>query len=79
MRVEVKETIARIMADERWHMQWVRDALTGMEDRFGKEHVAETLARYKQADREVYAQTLAEHEARLGFLLARREERDDRF
>ncbi len=68
-RVEVRETIERIMQDERWHVQWVRDALAGMEDKFGKDSVTETLRRYKAADREVYAQTLAEHEARLGFLL----------
>jgi len=41
----------------------------GQEDRFGKDTIAETLRRYKEADREVYAQTLAEHEERLGFLL----------
>ena len=69
VRPEVTETIDRIMQDERWHVQWVRDALTGMEDRFGKDTVAETLRRYREADREVYAQTLAEHEERLGFLL----------
>jgi len=77
VRLEVKDTIDRIMDDERWHVQWVRDALTGMEDRFGKDHIAETLRRYKQADREVYANTLAEHEARLGFLLGPRPEEDD--
>jgi bacterioferritin (cytochrome b1) len=69
LRVEVKDTIGRIMEDERWHVQWVRDALTGMEDRFGKDHIADTLRRYKEADREVYAHTLAEHEARLGFMM----------
>ncbi len=69
VRVEVRETIERIMEDERWHVQWVRDALTGMEGRFGKDTIADTLRRYKEADREVYAHTLAEHEARLGFLL----------
>ena len=69
LRPEVKETIDLIMQDERWHVQWVRDALTGMEDKYGKETIAETLRRYKEADREVYARTLAEHEERLGFLL----------
>jgi hypothetical protein len=57
------------MADERWHVQWVRDALTGMEERYGRDTIAETLRRFKEADREVYAKTLAEHEERLGFLL----------
>jgi bacterioferritin (cytochrome b1) len=74
VRLEVKETIDRIMQDERWHVQWVRDALTGMEDRYGKDTIAETLRRFKEADREVYAKTLAEHEERLGFLLQSREE-----
>ena len=74
---EVKETIDRIMLDERWHVQWVRDALEGMEDKFGKETIAETLRRYKEADREVYARTLEEHEARLGFLLQSRPHRSD--
>jgi bacterioferritin (cytochrome b1) len=69
LRVEVKDTIGRIMEDERWHVQWVRDALTGMEDRFGEDHIADTLRRYKEADREVYAHTLVEHEARLGFMM----------
>jgi bacterioferritin (cytochrome b1) len=69
VRPEVKDTIDRIMADERWHVQWVRDALTGMEERYGKDTIAETLRRFKEADREVYAKTLAEHEERLGFLL----------
>jgi bacterioferritin (cytochrome b1) len=69
LRPEVKATIERIMADERWHVQWVRDALAGMEDRYGKGTIAETLQRFKEADREVYAKTLAEHEERLGFLL----------
>jgi bacterioferritin (cytochrome b1) len=77
VRTEVKETIERIMVDERWHVEWVREALTGMEDRFGKDHVADTLRRCRQADREVYAQTLAEHEARLGFLLDARPEAPD--
>ena len=69
VRVEVKETIRLIMEDERWHVKWVGDALTGMEEQFGKDHIADTLRRYKQADLEVYAHTLAEHEARVGFLL----------
>jgi bacterioferritin (cytochrome b1) len=69
LRFEVKDTIGRIMEDERWHVQWVRDALTGMEDRFGEDHIADTLRRYKEADGEVYAHTLVEHEARLGFMM----------
>ena len=71
---EVAATIERIMQDERWHVQWVRDALAGLEDRFGKDHVEATLKRYRQADQEVYAQALSEYGQRLGFLLAARTE-----
>ncbi|MGQ0743843.1 MAG: hypothetical protein ACT4OS_05830 [Acidimicrobiales bacterium] len=71
IRPEVATTIATIMADERWHVRWVRDALERMEERYGASTVAETLHRYKEADREVYAHTLAEHEARLAFLFER--------
>jgi len=67
---EIHGTIDRIMEDERWHVQWVRDALAGMEERFGKEHIEATVARNRAADREVYAKTLAEYEARLSFLSA---------
>ncbi len=66
---EIATTIDRIMEDERWHVQWVRDALAGLEGRFGKDHVDATLRRFRQADREVYADTLAEYEQRLGFLV----------
>jgi hypothetical protein len=78
---EIASTIDRIMQDEKWHVQWVREALGGLEERYGEEHVAETLKRYRDADREVYAQTVAEFEARLGFLTERelsRTELEDR-
>lgn len=58
---EIQATIRRIMADEGWHLYWVRKALDGMEERLGAGEVEATLERFRQADREVYAQTLAEH------------------
>lgn len=67
---EIAGTINRIMQDERWHVQWVRDALADLEGRFGKDHVEGTLRRYRQADQEVYAQALSEYDERLGFLFA---------
>ncbi len=67
---EIRTTIARIMEDERWHLQWVREALAGLEPKYGKEEIETTLARNRAADREVYAQTLAEFEDRLSFLSA---------
>lgn len=71
---EVAATIERIMEDERWHVQWVRDALAGLEERFGKEHVEATLRRYRAADQEVYAGALREYESRLAFLSEPRRE-----
>ncbi|MGH9152810.1 MAG: ferritin-like domain-containing protein [Acidimicrobiales bacterium] len=71
---EVAGTIGRIMEDERWHVQWVRDALAVLEDRFGREHVEATLRRYRAADREVYAEALKEYEQRFAFLSAPRRE-----
>ena len=65
---EVRQTIDRIMRDERWHVKYVREALAAMADRYGPELIEETLARYTAADEEVYAKTLAEYGERIAFL-----------
>lgn len=67
-RPEVRQTIQRIMLDERWHVKYVKDALTAMAGRYGRELIEETLARYTAADEEVYAKTLAEYGERIAFL-----------
>ena len=54
-----------IMEDEKWHIQWIQKALQDLEPEYGKEHVASTLKRYGDADKEIYAKTLAEHEHRI--------------
>jgi hypothetical protein len=64
----VRQTITRIMGDERWHVKYVRDALAVMADRYGSGLIEETLARYTAADEEVYAKTLAEYGERITFL-----------
>jgi hypothetical protein len=64
----VRQTIEKIMVDERWHIRYVRDALTGMGERYGAAEVSRTLARFAAADREVYARTLAEYGDRVAFL-----------
>ena len=65
----VRDTLERIMVDERWHLQYVRTALTSLEARFGKAHIDETVARFTAADREVYERTLAEYGDRVAFLV----------
>jgi hypothetical protein len=64
----VKQTIESIMQDEKWHIQWIRDALTGMEGEFGADHIRDTLRRFTLADREVYRKTTDEHRERIGAL-----------
>jgi bacterioferritin (cytochrome b1) len=64
----VESTLRRILEDERWHISWVRRALADLEPEYGADHVAATVQRMVEADREVYAATLREHEERLAFL-----------
>lgn len=65
----VAQTIDRIMDDEKWHIHWVGEALKGMEESFGKDHIDETLRRYRLADQQVYEKTLKEHGERLQDIL----------
>ena len=66
---EVQETLTKIMEDEKWHLQWVGDALRVMEPEYGKETVQATLKRFTQADQQVYQQTMDEHAERVQHLL----------
>ena len=64
----VKQTLSRIMDDERWHIQWVREALTRMAFDYGADNIKATLKRFSDADREVYRKTTLEHSERIGQL-----------
>jgi len=64
----VRKTIDTIMDDERWHISWIRDALTRMEDEYGADNIRDTLRRFTLADRDVYQRTTREHRERLGEL-----------
>ncbi len=68
----VRETLDKITADERWHIEWVRKALGTMEADYGKELIEKTLKRFWQADRQVYSKTMKEHEERVQYLLNKR-------
>jgi len=63
--VPVQDTIKKIMRDERWHVRYVRDALTAMAPRYGADEIAATLARFTAADDEIYAKTRAEYDERI--------------
>jgi 1,2-phenylacetyl-CoA epoxidase catalytic subunit len=64
----VRSTIETIMKDEKWHIQWIRDALKHMEDEYGADNIRDTLKRFTLADREVYQKTAQEHRERIGDL-----------
>jgi len=65
----IRDTLSRIMTDEKWHIQWIHDALKLMEPDYGRELIDETLKRFWEADQEVYRKTIQEHEERLGYLV----------
>lgn len=64
----VREPLDAISEDERWHIAWIREALERLEPEYGKDHIEATLRRYREADREVYAKTMQEHEERVNAL-----------
>lgn len=66
---EIKKTIDLIVEDEKWHIEWVTKALQSLESEYGKEHIDKTLKKFYEADKEVYKNTVAEHEARIKGIL----------
>jgi hypothetical protein len=69
----VKETLERIMVDEKWHIEWVRAALKRMEPEYGPDVIEATVRRFWEADQAVYQKTMGEHEARVHALMQRAE------
>jgi bacterioferritin (cytochrome b1) len=65
----VAKTLARIMGDERWHIEWVSKALTSLELQFGKGNITKTLRRYTDADQIVYKNMLQEERERFANLV----------
>ena len=61
----IRETLSKIMADEKWHLKWVSEALEDMESQYGREKITETIKRYRQADQEVFEGMMKEHGHRL--------------
>lgn len=68
----IKDTLNLIMEDEKWHIQWVGDALKKLEPKFGKENIEETLKRFRAADQEVYQKVLEEQKDRIHDVLKRK-------
>jgi hypothetical protein len=64
----IRETLARIMEDERWHISWVRAALSALAPEYGKDRIDATLKRFREADQAVYQKTIEEQRERVGVL-----------
>lgn len=65
----LSSTFDLIMKDEKWHIEWISAALKSLETKFGKEHIATTLARYRKADKQIYGKIIVEHEQRIQHIL----------
>ncbi len=69
IRPETAGALGKIMEDEKWHIQWIRDALKSMEGEYGKDLIDATLKRFHEADHAVYRATSQEHEERIKYLI----------
>ncbi len=65
----VRDTLATIMRDEQWHLEWIREALKNMQAEYGADEIQATLKRFTAADREVYTKTIGEHAERVDDLM----------
>ena len=68
---EIRETLERIVTDERRHLLWVRQALREMEHDYGAHAVKQARERFEAADEVVYRQLVCEHGDRMKDLFAR--------
>lgn len=66
----IKETLKKIMEDEKWHLSWVDQALKEMESQYGQENIATTIKKYRHADQIVFEETMREHEDRIQAIIS---------
>lgn len=65
----IKDTIARIVEDEKWHVRWINQALKNMSEKFGSDKVNKKILHYKNADAEIYKDFINENQQRLEYVL----------
>jgi bacterioferritin (cytochrome b1) len=61
----IKETLKKIMEDEKWHIHWVDKALESLSAEYGADHIKKTLEHYRAADQSVYEKSVKEHRERI--------------
>jgi len=67
----IKETLVKIIEEEKWHLEWIGQALVELEPKFGQARIQQALDRFTAADVAVYAATAKEHEERVEALSLR--------
>lgn len=65
----IKNTISQIVEDEKWHVQWISEALKAMQTKYGLDKVQQKIRYYQQADKKVYSKAVAEHQDRIQHIL----------
>jgi bacterioferritin (cytochrome b1) len=70
-RSPVVRVLKRIMRDESWHVQWVRQSLKDLEPTYGKDHIAQTVSRHTAADRVTYERFIREYGQRIEALIGK--------
>ncbi|MCG6969121.1 MAG: ferritin-like domain-containing protein [Gammaproteobacteria bacterium] len=64
----IKQTIEKIVEDEKWHVYWINQALKTYAQKYGEDKVNKKIQHYKAADESIYQQFLQEHKERLDYV-----------
>ncbi len=65
----IKNTIDRIVEDEKWHIRWITQALNEMKKKYGEEKINQKILHYKKADDEIYKDFVTENQQRLDYVM----------
>jgi len=68
---QIQKTLSYIAQDEKWHINWISKRLKGMEKDYGKKAIKDKLDFYEEIDRQVYQNTVDEHQERINSIFNR--------
>ena len=64
----IKDTIGKIVEDEKWHVYWINQALKDYAGKYGEDKINAKIQHYKAADAVIYDKFLQEHKERLQYM-----------
>ncbi|HEY5603626.1 MAG TPA: ferritin-like domain-containing protein [Gammaproteobacteria bacterium] len=64
----IKQTIEKIIEDEKWHVHWINQALKTFAQKYGEDKVNKKIQHYKAADEAIYRKFIQEHKDRLDYI-----------